>query len=300
MSEEFGHGITFELVTGFLDYNWRFPKVNTFWLIIGVIFFVVSFVSFLPQPFELVTARSSFGIEPVAIFCQSLGHFLLMVNLLCFKCFDFCGFLQYPNVKAIPRVLTFCNMFFQWILFLPTIFLSMIYHDREYRESRKKDKIRIDWIKSATQCGLVMVSELSLVLIWVVIGLIKGFETTAETAYGEALGTIATALEFVFFLPQMITTCRLRDGGSLSLLMLEIQAPADLCNAMFMWFGTKDHWTTWLTIFVDGIEGLLLLGTCLFFNCLKSKRAREAERDRLMIMSLNASMEPEPLLFDKF
>jgi hypothetical protein len=46
--------------------------------------------------------------------------------------------------------------------------------------------------------------------------------------------TISTALELGFFIPQMWTTCKLRDGGFLSLLMLEIHRPADLANSLYM------------------------------------------------------------------
>ena len=299
-SDDFGHGISFEHLAGFTDFSYRFPKVETFWQIIGAIFFLVNFFSFIPQTIELVTSRSSFGIEPLAIFFQSLGHFLLVVNLMCFKCLDFVGFFQYPTVKALPRVLTFCNMFFQWIMFLPTIFQAMIYHDREPRESRPPPVIRSDWIKACGQATLLMLVKIILLVIWIALSVTKGFETSGATAYGETCGTISTVLEFTFFVPQMYTTCKLQDGGSLSLLMYEIQAPADLANALYMWLGTGDHWTTWLTIMVDSIEEFTILGTCLLFNCLKARRAKQAEKERQLSMSLNASLEPEPLAFDKY
>ena len=297
---DMGHGITYEHPTGDLDYAWRFPDVETFWLIIGSIFFVISFISFLPQTAELVMSRSSYGIEPLAIFCQSIGHFLLIVNLLCFKCFDFPGFIQYHGAQIFARALTFANLFFPWILLLPTIFQCFIYHDREYRESRKQHEIRIDWIKSVAQCALVVTVDLILLLTWTLLGVINGFETHGATSFGEICGTAATFLEFSEFVPQMYTTCRLRDAGSLSLLMLEIQAPADIANALYMWLGTGDHWTTWLTILVDGTEELILLGTCLVFNCMKARKAKLLEKERQMSMSLHASMEPEPILYERF
>ncbi|OHT09264.1 PQ loop repeat family protein [Tritrichomonas foetus] len=298
--DEFGHGISYEFLTGLIDYKFRFPKVEMFWQIIGLVFFLVNFFSFIPQTTELVTSRSAFGIEPLATFCQSLGHYLLVINLLCFKCLDFVGFFQYPDASAFPRLLTFSNMFFMWIMFLPTIFQTVIYHDREYRETRPQPVIRADWIKAVCACVLLILADIILLLIWLALSLPKGFETSGATKFGEVCGTISTVLEFVFFVPQMYTTCKLQDGGSLSLLMLEIQAPADLANTLYMWLGTGDHWTTWLTVFIDAIEEFTLLGTCLLFNCLRARRLKAAEKERQLTMSLHASMEPEPLSFDKF
>lgn len=144
MGEENGNGLTFEHLTGFVDYFINFPKVEAAWTVIGSIFFLTNFISFFPQTIELVEARSSYGIEPLAVFCQSLGHFLCLINILCFKTLDFVGYFQYPTMRAFPRILAFMNIFFQWAMFLPVIFLSFILHDREPREKRGLDTIKVD------------------------------------------------------------------------------------------------------------------------------------------------------------
>ena len=43
--EDFGYGISYQYLTGFVDYSWRFTNVDTFWLVIGSIFFTISFIS---------------------------------------------------------------------------------------------------------------------------------------------------------------------------------------------------------------------------------------------------------------
>jgi uncharacterized protein with PQ loop repeat len=296
MSEDEGTGVDFEYAVGFIDWGRCFSSVGVMWQVIGSIFFVVVFVSFLPQTTELVTARSSYGIESIAIFCQSLGHFLLVVNLFCFHAYDFVAFFQYPTIQAFPRIITFFNLFFQWILFLPTVYQLFIYHDREKRPSvavRDERAIRIEWYK--TVAGGLALTALDAALIAGCVGLSTSFsfEAGPVQSYAEVCGAIATALEIGFFVPQMWTTCRLRDGGSLSLLMLEIQAPADLANALYMWLGTHDHWTTWLTVLVNAGEEFTVLGTCLVFRFLAARRQREAlaaaRGERLVMASLTAN-----------
>jgi uncharacterized protein with PQ loop repeat len=258
---------------------------------------LVVFFSFMPQTTELVTSRSSFGIESVAIFCQSLGHFLLVVNLLCFHTYDFVGFFRYATMQAFPRIITFFNLFFQWILFLPTVYQLALYHDRELRPARDGAQIRLEWFKNCA-AGLVLTTlDLILVAIYVGMAVNFNFETPPLCSYAETCGTISTVLEIGFFLPQMYTTCKLQDGGSLSLLMLEIQAPADLANSLYMWLGTAHHWTTWLCVLVNAGEEFTLLGTCFMFRCLKARRAREEAEELKRSKSLLASMETQPLKF---
>jgi uncharacterized protein with PQ loop repeat len=291
------NGITFEYVAGFVDWGRCFPHVDIIWQVIGSIFFMIVFISFLPQTTELVTSRSSFGIESVAIFCQSLGHFLLVVNLLCFHTYDFIGFFQYPTMQAFPRIITFFNLFFQWILFLPTVYQLALYHDREVRPTREDRQIRLEWYKNCAAGLVLTVLDLILVLIFVFLALHYDFEAQPVCSYAEICGTISTVLEIGFFVPQMWTTCKLRDGGSLSVLMLEIQAPADLANSLYMWLGTGDHWTTWLCVLVNSGEEFTLLGTCLLFRCLKARKARLEAAELKRSRSIIASIETEHLQF---
>jgi uncharacterized protein with PQ loop repeat len=292
MAEE-DRGVSFEYAVGFIDWGCMFPSVPVLWQIIGSIFFLVVFISFLPQTRELVDARSSYGIESVAIFCQSLGHFLLVINLFCFHTYDFVGFFQYPTIQAFPRILTFFNLFFQWILFLPIVYHLFIYHDREIRPGVNRDHqaIRLEWKKTVGGAVALTLLDLVLAIIYLAVSTHYNFETSPAMSYAEVCGSISTALELGFFLPQMWTTCKLRDGGSLSLLMLEIQAPADLANSLYMWLGTGDHWTTWLTVLVNSGEEFTLLGTCLVFRCLAARKRSDEEAEARGERKLHASLD---------
>lgn len=294
--DDAGNGVTFESCAGFIDSFHCFPRVEPVWQIVGSVFFVVTFFSFLPQTVELVTARSSFGVEPLAFFCQSMGHFLLVVNILSFRTFDFVGFFQYPSLTAFPRVLSFFNIFFQWILFIPSLYQGFLYHDREVRETRGTKEIRLEWWKTVGSGVLLTVVDISLLSLFLILGTTYGFESQFVIMYAQICGSVATVLEVGFFVPQLWTTCKYRDGGSLSLLMMEIQGPADVCNALYMWLGAGDNWTTWLTVMVNGLEEFVLLGTCLLFKCLKARQAALDAEEQKRTMSLHASLEPERLM----
>ncbi|OHT15611.1 PQ loop repeat family protein [Tritrichomonas foetus] len=287
--------LTFQFSTGFLDYVRNLPTVQLVWQVIGIIFFTVNFLSYLPQPTELVTAKSSYGIEPLSFFCESASNFFLVMNILCLRSLDFVAFFQYSISRCLSRLVAFANIFFNWILFLPCVYQLMVFNDRELRPSRGTDSIRRDFFKQSMFAILLTLLFMILLVIWIVLAMQFGFQQGPSAKFGEVCGTVSTVLELLFFIPQLITTCRLRDAGSLSLLMLEIQGPSDLCNCLYMIFGTKDHWSSWLTILISSIEEFILLGTCIVFNCMKARRARMAEKEMRYQKTLNASIDPLPM-----
>jgi hypothetical protein len=46
-----------------------------------------------------------------------------------------------------------------------------------------------------------------------------------------------------------------------------MQAPGALLNAMFMWIGQGDSWTTWSSILGASVQLSILFGICLYFKC---------------------------------
>jgi hypothetical protein len=163
--------------------------------------------------------------------------------------------------------------------------------------NRDPKSIALEWIKTVGGAVALTVLDLLLAAGYLILSTTYDFETGAPMSYAVVCGTISTALELGFFLPQMWTTCKLRDGGSLSLLMLEIQAPADLANSLYMWLGTGDHWTTWLTVLVNSGEEFTLLGTCLVFRFLASRRRNKEEAALRGTRLLHASLESDSWQF---
>jgi uncharacterized protein with PQ loop repeat len=110
---------------------------------------------------------------------------------------------------------------------------------------------------------------------------------------GKFFGTVAGLICVAQYLPQMITTCKLRSSGSLSLVLLSIQAPGGLLNAIFMAVGQKDDWTTYISILAASVQQFLLLGICLFFK-VRKKRPRHTMSTE---DSSSTGKVSDPLLF---
>jgi hypothetical protein len=163
--------------------------------------------------------------------------------------------------------------------------------------NRDHQAIRLEWKKTVAGAIALTILDLFLAAIYIILSTVYNFETSPAMSYAEVCGSISTALELGFFLPQMWTTCKLKDGGSLSLLMLEIQAPADLANSLYMWLGTGDHWTTWLTVLVNSGEEFTILGTCLVFRCLAARKRSNEEAEARGERKLHASLESDSWQF---
>jgi hypothetical protein len=90
----------------------------------------------------------------------------------------------------------------------------------------------------------------------------------------------------------MWATCHLKDSGSLSLALLAIQAPGGTLNALFMWIGQEDDWTTWISILAASVQQFILLGICVFFKLRKRRvMQQKGKGDDSSLVGLNDSIK---------
>ena len=87
------------------------------------------------------------------------------------------------------------------------------------------------------------------------------------------------------FIPQVIKTFKMKDHGSLSVLMLKIQAPTNLGNAFFMWFGEHEDWTTFTASMADGAWEFVLLGLCIYYDRKKKQLMHEQQEQSMSELS---------------
>ena len=284
---------------GFVDYNCLFPGQATMWTIVGSVFLIVTLVSYLPQTIQIIKDRSSYGLSGAAVLSQALGLWFLAYNVICLKSYDFVGMFQYQSIKTFARLLTFINLFLQWAFYLPVPLLTFIFHDRKPRESRKEEIINKEWNTSRGFSMLALGVFSTLLVIWSIGGTQKGFKSTLVQSFGETTGVIAFIMELVQFLPQLYTTIKLRDNGSLSLLMLEIQAPTNLANGLFMWLGQGDNITTFASALLDATQEFTLLGLCIYFKWKKSHKVDQTDFSAVS-MSILEQIEPVPIASSDF
>jgi uncharacterized protein with PQ loop repeat len=279
---------------GFMDYFKSFdPPSEVGWMVIGFSILLGTVISIFPQVHVLISHRSSYGLNSFTIFVTSFGQFILVVNILCLRTSDFIGALQYAPGHWIGRFLTFINATALWFCYLPIVFLNLVFFDRQPRPLRGSDKIQAEAYFNRMMSILTPIVALVIVAVYVIGVVLHGFGSDYVVTMGRFFGTAACFLCIAQYVPQMVTTCKLRDNGSLSIPMLCIQAPGGLVNSLFLWLGQGDDWTTWISILAAAIQQFILLGICFFYKIRKKKEKLAGTEGSVSTPSMTV-----PLIFD--
>lgn len=253
--------------SGFVDYSVTFKHISVMWTSMGIAIWVGTFLSVCPQVILLIRKRSSYGLNIITVVITSFGQFLMVIHYWCLHTADFVGLLQVSPSTSFPRMLTFCNLITLWMSYLVVPFCCIIFMDMEERKNRSPAKITKLWISNIVLVSVLIVTFLLMFVCYCTVGGTRGFSSRSQERVGHGYGTIAALLVTAQYVPQIVTTFRVKGSGSLSVLMLAIQAPGGLANSLFMTFGQKEHWTTWVSFLIASIEQFVLLAVCLFFDC---------------------------------
>lgn len=285
MNDFIGYQYSF---AGFVDYSKCYTTVNPLWLTVQICVTVGTVASVIPQWINIVKGRSNFGLNSITIWITSWGQFLLVLNYIVLHAATFIGVIQLPASVTWQKFMSFVNLFALWICYLAVPFLDMIFFDLKIRKRRQMKAIKAEQILTNVMHPLLILGFTICFVISSVLGTTKSFFHQEESYYAKVVGLISAALVIAQYLPQMITTCRLRNHGALSLIMLAIQAPGGTINSFSMIFGQGDDWSTWLSLLLGASQQFILLGICLYYKC---KRKRDgATTDQLLQQNTGDSM----------
>ena len=274
-------------MSGFTDFIRCFHEVNPLWTAVGACIFVGTALSLVPQLIRIVRMRSSYGISSFFVLVSSLSQFFGVLNYFSLHAADFVGALQSPLSRSIPRELSFGNLFILWWMYLPLATLIIIFFDKEPRVHRKHKEFKKEWNLMIIFMIILVVVQIATFTTFIIFGFCFGFNSLIINQFGKFIGTVASLITVAQYLPQFITTYRLKDNGSLSLITLCIQAPGGTLNAIFMMVGNNDNWTTYLSTLSSAIQQWLLLILCFYYK-IKQRRQRKLDEK---LLNTNANTE---------
>ena len=169
--------------------------------------------------------------------------------------------------------------------------LYLIFFDRNERPKRNHEKIQREWKIGVITISTLVFISIGLFIIYIIIGLIKGFSSNIIIRYGQVLGTMSSIATVFQYLPQFIETFKIKDNGSLSLVTLAIQAPGGTINAIFMMVGNSESWTTFLSTFSSAVQQWGLLFLCIYYKC-KRKRNILKEQNQMGSALISSNNQP--------
>ena len=265
-------------LAGFVDYSSLFGDYDIYWMLTGSFILLGTLISYQPQNAVFIYRRSNYGVNCFMVFVTNLGQALVALNILCLHVGDFAGMFQVVTddkkhgLKVYSTFLTFLNMVFDWYTFKFVFVLNYIFVDIIPRPRRDERKIRIDLFWSRALVGILMVIEFTLFSVFLALVCTHGFESEALRVFGRTLGTMSSVANGIQYLPQIVTTCKLKERGSYSLVTLGIIMVGGTINMFFMWFGQGEDWTTILPVAVSISEQFTLFFICVYFMIKKRMR----------------------------
>ena len=285
-------------LSGFTDYTATMETGSSgVWQVLGYLILLGTVLSLVPQIYNLIKQRSSYGLNPLTMFITNFSQLILVFNIVCLRTSDFIAIQQASFFSVLPRLMTFLNAFSLWLGYMPIIFLNTIFFDKEIRSLRPEEKLGTEWFLNKLFILLNVCGSVVILIIYSVLLMVTGVGSDELTQMGKVFGTMCIVIVFIQYTPQFITTCKLQDNGSLSLLLLCIQAPGGTASALFMAIGQGDHWSTWMSTLAASVQQFILITMIVFFK-IKRRRIRRF-KDPLIDQSEATPNLVDPALFEK-
>ncbi|KAL4247776.1 Lysosomal/Vacuolar Amino Acid Transporter 1 [Abortiporus biennis] len=262
-----------------IPHNDRATSILTAVIIVGMT------ISYLPQHYRIIHAKSSEGFSPWFLLLGSTSSASGMLNIIVMqwsiiKC---CRELSFGN--CIESTAGIFQLGLQWYLFTVILVLYMIYYpphlkyvavNADVDEARNEYPLKTSVKSDEWRLSIVLswVTLVHLLFITFVTFLLLSTSPSPDPMYGARqlslwatfLGLSSALLAALQYAPQIIHTYRAKLVGALSIKMMLIQTPGAVFMVLSIALRPGTNWTTWLPYAVAGaLQGTLLI-MCIFWH----------------------------------
>ncbi|KAF2241003.1 PQ loop repeat protein-like protein [Trematosphaeria pertusa] len=222
-------------------------------------------VSYLPQHYKIIARRSSRGLSPMFVLLGTVSGTASIANILTLPestrdmgCCSKIG--TFPCAAALLGI---AQIGVQWTCFFFIMLLFLIFFPRNGQDPEEQDSSLPTWKEA------ILVLALSLTFfVFAFLGSVVFVYAAPNHIRGWAnfLGLLGTTLAAVQYIPQIMTTWRLQEPGSLSVPMMCIQTPGSFVFAASLAVRLgPGGWSAWgLFILTGCLQGCLLVMSLWF------------------------------------
>ncbi|KAF2645492.1 PQ loop repeat protein-like protein [Massarina eburnea CBS 473.64] len=224
------------------------------------VFIVVGIlVSYFPQHYKIISRRSSRGLSPMFVLLGTVSGTASIANILTLPestrdmgCCKEIG--PFPCAAALLGI---AQIGVQWTCFFFIMLLFLIFFPRQADDLEEQDATLPTWKEA------ILVLSLSLAFfVFALFGSVIFVYGAHDYIRGWAnfLGLLGTVLAAVQYIPQIMTTWKLQETGSLSVPMMCIQTPGSFVFAASLAARLGPAgWSAWgLFILTGCLQGCLL------------------------------------------
>lgn len=231
---------------------------------IGILLIIGLIISFIPQYYKIIKTQSvegishwSQGLNNISSFCALFGAFMLDYNI-----FSSC----HNNIYCGRDMVPFIQLLFIWICLLINYILFIKYYNNTYDYNKYEARYVYGFFIFYVIIFLGCVTLTTIVLVanwekWKSYGVL----------FGDILNILSSLITAFVWVPQIITTIRLKHIGSLSLISLAIQVPGTLLTFIFQVYISKLSWFIGAPYLVSFIFQLSLLILGIIYELKKRK-----------------------------
>ncbi|KAF2458925.1 hypothetical protein BDY21DRAFT_339288 [Lineolata rhizophorae] len=290
----------------------RLNKVN-FGVSIFILFGIL--VSYLPQHYRIIARRSSEGLSPYFVLLGTTSGTCAFFNILTLQgsrdAIACCAGAEggIPAFACGAALMGIAQVGVQWACFFVIMLLFLIFYPRDTdieqlpdRQPDSPSTMRTSLLTPTTSPApthprephahpgakppahpyrlavlTVALSLTHLLILFLLTLFLYTLAPRALTPFANVLGLCASVLASIQYLPQIVTTFRLRAVHSLSIPMMCIQTPGSFVWAASLaarlgWAG----WSAWLVYVVTGClqGGLLVMGIMFEVRAWRKRKAR--------------------------
>ncbi|KAJ4301563.1 hypothetical protein N0V90_003656 [Kalmusia sp. IMI 367209] len=232
---------------------------------VSVFILVGILVSYLPQHVKIIMRRSSRGLSPMFVLLGTVSGTASIANILTLpeSTRDMACCSEIGSFPCAAALLGIAQIGVQWTCFFFIMLLFLIFFPRNAQDPEEQDSNLPTWKEA------IVVLALSLTFfVFAFLGSVT-FVYAAPThlrGWANFLGLLGTALAAVQYLPQIATTWRLQETGSLSVPMMCIQTPGSFVFAASLAVRLgPGGWSAWGLFILTGMLQGVLLGMSLWF-----------------------------------
>ncbi|KAG9394838.1 PQ loop repeat [Carpediemonas membranifera] len=262
------------------DYSHYLRKMTGFDTTLGIVVFLGTIITALPQVFKILMKRSTLGISSLHLWFALFNQFSGFVNVY---------LLGFPRVLACFQVGPACLSSLIPIFSLGSLYMIYFIILIEYfvfRPRPTRDSTRLYLVSYFGELALFGTVILACVFI-VVTGSVFDYELgPCDSVLGfiaKASGILSAISGVIQWAPQIWRTFRAKQSGSLSLAMLLMSAPGSYVITFFYAVISRENWTSYLSYLFGAIQMTIIVLEILYYDYLKKLLIRIIKGKKVVI-----------------
>jgi uncharacterized protein with PQ loop repeat len=247
------------------------PQRGVGGIVLGSVLTAGIFLSYLPQHVIILKRRSSAGLSLYMLLLSNIASFTVVLGavLLEWSEFQCCHSVGFGECQAI--LLSLYQLLVGFVNLLPMYALALYYMPERF-ERKQSDSARRVYYRHAIIYGVYVLGVVALSAASFVLIAVDGKQASSVRTLGKVLGVVAAAATVVQWAPQIYEVYKNKGPGSLSLLMLLLQAPGALACAILQGVFYQEDWTTWVSYLCMFVQEAIIICQLAFYHFRKRRR----------------------------